>query len=215
LPYIIFSDEIVKKFTSLRTASLTSLWPLIPSVLPATLCGALGLLLGGCAHMALPSFMPQKQPLATADVTGSIKPAAAASGLENTAQPSTEDKTEHKTEHALQNAIATELPTALAGAIDAQDWPQVQIALNAALDPNAEGQSVNWDNSPSRSKGSFTPFSVATLAGNRLCRPFRAEVSTDQPVRHFEGLGCRDLRGSWEIMSFAPSKPLKTAARSG
>jgi surface antigen len=77
----------------------------------------------------------------------------------------------------------------LSSALDAEDWRRAKSALSVALDPQGNGEPVNWDNPESGVKGSFIPAGDAFPSAQNL-----------------HGMGCRDRSGDWTIADVKPSK---------
>jgi surface antigen len=94
----------------------------------------------------------------------------------------------------------------LSRSLDKEDWRRAQASLGVALDPQGNGLAVSWDNPQSGAKGSFIPTAPATLANDRLCRPFKAELGGTLARENLEGLGCRDKVGEWSITQLRPAK---------
>ena len=94
----------------------------------------------------------------------------------------------------------------LSSALDSEDWRRAQSALSVALDPQGNGAAVNWDNPKSGMKGSFIPAGDAVPAGEKICRPFSAELGGSTPSEHLLGVGCRDKAGEWTIDDVKPAK---------
>lgn len=90
-------------------------------------------------------------------------------------------------------------------AMDAEDWRRAKGALGLALDPQGNGEAVNWDNPKSGAKGAFTPLGPAKAVDDRICRSFQASVGGALPANSLKGSACRSKDGEWMIGQIAPA----------
>jgi len=92
----------------------------------------------------------------------------------------------------------------LAERLAPSDLETARPALAAALEP-AHGQvPVEWHNPASASRGSFVPVGIAYRTGNRLCRAFAGQVTTDDKTASIEGRACREPDGKWTQLAEIP-----------
>lgn len=94
----------------------------------------------------------------------------------------------------------------LSRALDAEDWRRAKGALSVALDPQGNGDPVDWDNPESGMKGSFVPAGNAFSSDEKICRRFIAELGGSAPAQSLRGVGCRDKSGDWTIADVKPTK---------
>jgi len=96
--------------------------------------------------------------------------------------------------------------------MDAEDWRRAKGALGLALDPQGNGEAVNWDNPKSGAKGAFTPLGPAKAVDDRICRSFQASVGGALPENALKGSACRSKDGEWMIGQIAPlTSPRRTS----
>ncbi|WP_246206960.1 RT0821/Lpp0805 family surface protein [Methylocystis heyeri] len=88
--------------------------------------------------------------------------------------------------------------------LDAEDQRRAIAALGTALDPQGAGGSVNWDNSQSGAKGSFTPVGPAYPIEGKICRAFVADVSTRETQERLQGAACREKTAEWSLSEVKP-----------
>lgn len=96
-------------------------------------------------------------------------------------------------------------------AMDAEDWRRAKGALGLALDPQGNGEAVNWDNPKSGAKGAFTPVGPARAVDDRICRSFLASVGGSLPQSSLKGAACRSKDGEWMIGEVATWKDGRTS----
>lgn len=92
----------------------------------------------------------------------------------------------------------------LAETLAPADLEQAKPALAAALEPATGRSRVDWHNPDSASRGSFVPVGAAYHAGNRLCRAFAGQVTTDVTTARLEGRACREPDGNWTQLAENP-----------
>jgi surface antigen len=84
------------------------------------------------------------------------------------------------------------------------DLEKANPALTAALEP-AHGQArVEWTNPASATRGSFVPVGAAYRTGDKLCRAFTGQVTTDDKTAAIEGRACRAPDGQWTQLAEIP-----------
>jgi surface antigen len=134
------------------------------------LVACLGIALSGCSvSMPIGSFFGEDETPPTASVEPATKT------IPITGQPS------------------------LTPSMDGEDTRRSQSALALALDPEGNGVPVNWDNPQSGAKGSFRSTSDFYLAGNQLCRKFKADFDRSGQASAYEGSACRAGPQNWVI----------------
>ncbi len=89
-------------------------------------------------------------------------------------------------------------------AMDVEDWRRAKGALGLALDPQGNGEPVNWDNPKSGARGAFTPVGPARAVDDRICRSFITSVGGALPQKSLQGSACRGKDGDWSIGEVAP-----------
>jgi surface antigen len=94
----------------------------------------------------------------------------------------------------------------LSRALDSEDWRRAKAALSTALDPQGNGETVNWDNPQSGAKGSFVAVAAAYPADDGICRAFISNVSAKQAAESLQGTACRDKLGEWSLSNVRPWK---------
>jgi surface antigen len=94
----------------------------------------------------------------------------------------------------------------LSRTLDSEDWRRAKAALSTALDPQGNGETVNWDNPQSGAKGSFVAVAAAYPADDGICRAFISNVSAKQAAESLQGTACRDKLGEWSLSNVRPWK---------
>jgi surface antigen len=94
----------------------------------------------------------------------------------------------------------------LSPALDTEDWRRARGALAIALDPQGNGDPVDWNNPQSGAKGSFTPVGDAYPTQDMVCRAFLADLTLGDPGPRLQGTGCRTRGGDWTITDVKPWK---------
>lgn len=88
----------------------------------------------------------------------------------------------------------------LSPALDREDLRRAKAALSVALDPQGNGQRVNWQNPQSGAKGAFAASAPPFTEHDRVCRAFAADVAAGTGAeRHLSGSACRDGDGTWQL----------------
>lgn len=99
-----------------------------------------------------------------------------------------------------------ERPT-LARMLDGEDLRRAEAALATALDPQANGALVAWENPQSGAKGSFTPRGAAYPEDAKICRGFYAEIDRKGDTRILKGTACADKASEWTVAEIDRLKP--------
>ena len=94
----------------------------------------------------------------------------------------------------------------LSRALDSEDWRRAKAALSTALDPQGNGETVNWDNPQSGAKGSFVAVAQAYPAEDGICRAFISNLSAKEAAESLQGTACRDKLGEWSLSNVRPWK---------
>jgi surface antigen len=97
-------------------------------------------------------------------------------------------------------------PNPLSRALDSEDWRRAKAALSTALDPQGNGETVNWDNPQSGAKGSFVAVAQAYPSDDGICRAFISTVNSRDAGETLQGTACRDKLGEWSLSSVRPWK---------
>lgn len=84
------------------------------------------------------------------------------------------------------------------------DWQQAKAALQAALDPQNPGASIQWSNMATGAHGSVTPVAESFVDNKLTCRSFVAAQSGPGPAQWYQGRGCRQSGTAWSIISVQP-----------
>jgi surface antigen len=84
-------------------------------------------------------------------------------------------------------------------ALSDEEWPAAREALAQVLDPQSNGQSVNWEAGAGKLRGTFTPVGVSYAEGLQICRAFLAEITGADEVKKLQGRACREIGGDWRI----------------
>ena len=92
----------------------------------------------------------------------------------------------------------------LSSTFDAEDWRRARTALGNALDPQANGSPVAWDNPASGTKGLITPVGDAYAADDKICRACLADIKSSKLNQQLQGRGCRDKAGEWSVSDVKP-----------
>jgi surface antigen len=100
----------------------------------------------------------------------------------------------------------------LSRTLDSEDWRRAKAALSTALDPQGNGETVNWDNPQSGAKGSFVAVAAAYPADDGICRAFISNVSAKQAAESLQGTACRDKLGEWSLSNVRPWKRANSAS---
>ncbi len=96
--------------------------------------------------------------------------------------------------------------TVLSRRLDAEDWRRARAALGTALDPQGNGSVVNWENTQTGAKGSFTPVAQTYPSDDKICRAFLAKVETDGGLEDVQGTACRETSTDWTVRDARPWK---------
>jgi surface antigen len=94
----------------------------------------------------------------------------------------------------------------LSRALDSEDWRRAKAALSTALDPQGNGETVNWDNPETGAKGSFVAVAHAYPAEDGICRAFISNISAKEASESLQGTACRDKLGEWSLSDVRPWK---------
>jgi surface antigen len=97
-------------------------------------------------------------------------------------------------------------PTPLSRALDSEDWRRAKAALATALDPQGNGETVNWDNPQTGAKGSFVAVAQAYPSDEGICRAFISTISARESAESLQGTACRDKLGEWSLSDVRPWK---------
>lgn len=90
--------------------------------------------------------------------------------------------------------------TLLTRDLDQEDWRRAKAAMEVALDPQGNGDSVPWANPATGAKGSFAAAAPPFPKHDKVCRAFLAHVLSDgRTERRVQGSACRDGTGNWAI----------------
>jgi surface antigen len=100
----------------------------------------------------------------------------------------------------------------LSRALDNEDWRRAKAALSTALDPQGNGETVNWDNPQTGAKGSFVAVAQAYPSDDGVCRAFIANISAKEASESLRGTACRDKLGEWSLRNVRPWKRGTTAS---
>ncbi|MDT3380916.1 RT0821/Lpp0805 family surface protein [Labrys portucalensis] len=92
------------------------------------------------------------------------------------------------------------------------DWQQAKAALQAAMDPQNPGASIQWSNMTTGAHGSVTPVAETYVENKLTCRSFVAAQSDQtgglvrgsNPAQWYQGKGCRKSGTAWSIVSVQP-----------
>lgn len=109
-----------------------------------------------------------------------------------------------KTGDDVTGGIAKSNP--LSRALDSEDWRRAKAALSTALDPQGNGETVNWDNPQTGAKGSFVAVAQAYPSDDGICRAFISNISTKDAPESLQGTACRDKLGDWNLSNLRPWK---------
>ncbi len=99
-----------------------------------------------------------------------------------------------------------EKPT-LARLLDGEDLRRAEAAMATALDPQANGALVAWENPQSGAKGSFTPRGTAYPDDAKICRAFYAEIDRKGDTRILKGTACAAKASEWTVAEIDRLKP--------
>jgi surface antigen len=97
-------------------------------------------------------------------------------------------------------------PNPLSRALDSEDWRRAKAALSTAVDPQGNGETVNWDNPQTGAKGSFVAVAAAYPSDDGICRAFISNVSAKDAAESLQGTACRDKLGEWSLSNVRPWK---------
>jgi surface antigen len=100
----------------------------------------------------------------------------------------------------------------LSRALDSEDWRRAKAALSTALDPQGNGETVNWDNPQTGAKGSFVAVAQAYPADDGICRAFISNISAKEAAESLQGTACRDKLGEWSLSDVRPWKRANSAS---
>jgi surface antigen len=100
----------------------------------------------------------------------------------------------------------------LSRALDSEDWRRAKAALSTALDPQGNGETVNWDNPQSGAKGSFVAVAQAYPSEDGICRAFISNISAKEASESLQGTACRDKLGDWTLSDVRPWKRSNSAS---
>lgn len=103
-------------------------------------------------------------------------------------------------------------PNPLSRALDSEDWRRAKAALSTALDPQGNGETVNWDNPQSGAKGSFVAVAQAYPSDDGICRAFISTVNAKEAGESLQGTACRDKLGDWTLSNVRPWKRVAGAS---
>ncbi len=78
-------------------------------------------------------------------------------------------------------------------------------AIQRALETQASGAAVGWEDSGSRVSGSVEPVSTARGDDGRWCRDFQENVGAYGRRYALNGEACRDRAGGWQVVRVYPS----------
>ncbi|PRH87358.1 hypothetical protein C5L14_12095 [Labrys okinawensis] len=92
------------------------------------------------------------------------------------------------------------------------DWQQAKAALQAAMDPQNPGASIQWSNMATNAHGSVTPVAEPYVENKLTCRSFVAAqsgqsggtVRGSNPAQWYQGKSCRKSGTPWSIVSVQP-----------
>ena len=110
----------------------------------------------------------------------------------------------------VSGSIAKSNP--LSRALDSEDWRRAKAALSTALDPQGNGETVNWDNPQSGAKGSFVAVAQAYPSEDGICRAFISNISAKEASESLQGTACRDKLGDWTLSDVRPWKRSNSAS---
>ncbi|WP_050763914.1 RT0821/Lpp0805 family surface protein [Beijerinckia indica] len=91
-------------------------------------------------------------------------------------------------------------PLPLAPGLDDEDRRLAKTALATALDPTANGRTIEWANPRSGVRGSFTAVGKAPDPRGRTCATFIADVIQERTTRPLRGRACAEHAGAWTIV---------------
>ncbi|GAC1334297.1 MAG: hypothetical protein NVSMB26_16810 [Beijerinckiaceae bacterium] len=94
----------------------------------------------------------------------------------------------------------------LSRSLDSEDWRRAKAALSTALDPQGNGETVNWDNPQSGAKGSFVAVAQAYPSDDGICRVFISNLAAREAAESLQGTACRDKLGEWTLSNVRPWK---------
>ena len=80
-----------------------------------------------------------------------------------------------------------------------EDIRRSKAALALALDPEGQGQAINWDNAETGQSGSFSAVSTFYLNNNQLCRRYAATIANSGAIEPVSGEACRTGPGNWDV----------------
>jgi surface antigen len=103
-------------------------------------------------------------------------------------------------------------PNPLSRSLDSEDWRRAKAALSTALDPQGNGETVNWDNPQTGAKGSFVAVATAYPSEDGICRAFISNVSAKEAAESLQGTACRDKLGEWALSNVRPWKRANSAS---
>jgi surface antigen len=109
-----------------------------------------------------------------------------------------------KNSEDVTGSIAKSNP--LSRALDSEDWRRAKAALSTALDPQGNGETVNWDNPETGAKGSFVAVAHAYPSDYGICRAFISNISAKEASESLQGTACRDKLGEWSLSDVRPWK---------
>jgi len=103
-------------------------------------------------------------------------------------------------------------PNPLSRALDNEDWRRAKAALSTALDPQGNGETVNWDNPETGAKGSFVAVAHAYPSEDGICRAFISNIGAKEATESLQGTACRDKLGEWSLSDVRPWKRPNSAS---
>jgi surface antigen len=102
-------------------------------------------------------------------------------------------------------AAGTILGGLIGGAIgdrmDAADRARANQAATQALEAIPSGRSVTWHNPDSGNSGTVTPIRTYQTANGQYCREYQQTIIIGGERQQSYGTACRQLDGSWKIVS--------------
>lgn len=109
-----------------------------------------------------------------------------------------------KSGNVITGSIAK--PNPLSRILDNEDWRRAKAALSTALDPQGNGETVNWDNPQTGAKGSFVAVAQAYPSDDGVCRAFISNINVKEAAESLQGTACRDKLGEWSLSNVRPWK---------
>jgi len=87
----------------------------------------------------------------------------------------------------------------ISGFLEGEDWRRAKAALIAALDPQGNGEAVQWTNPNSGAKGSFAADGKPYPSDTGICRGFVADVDRKNGDNSLHGTACAAKAGEWTV----------------